>query len=375
MTDMIAEPETGIDEARAGFAGRLLSAVTASFDLAGIYLGDRLGWYRSLVEDGPATPPELARRTGTDARYAREWLEHQAASGILLVDRTTIDPSDPDLARFELPEAHREVLADPESVWFGAATAQGLVGAMAALQWLIEPYRAGNGMPFEAFGPDMREGEARSTRPIYRTLLANWLRAIPAVDERLRGPDARVADLGCGYGESSLALARAYPSVAVEGIDLDRESIDAANALLSDARRSEPDVAARVSFARRDAADPALEGRFDVVTMFEMFHDLAQPVAVLRTTRSLLSVGGLVLIADEVTSEAFEGPANEVDRRHYGWSMTHCLAAARTHPTSAATGTMLRPSKVRSYAAEAGFGNVEIASAGDDVFRIYVLRP
>ena len=135
---------------------RLFTAALGTFDLAGVYLGDRLGWYRSLSEDGPATPEELAERTRTDARYAREWLEQQAVGGILEVDGEH---------RFSLTEAHASVLVDPESLSLMAPLARMTAAAVGQLPRLVEAYRSGAGNPWAAYGADMREGGRASTVP------------------------------------------------------------------------------------------------------------------------------------------------------------------------------------------------------------------
>ena len=364
-------PGSPTKDAATALADRLFEASVDAFDLVGVYLGDRLGWYRSLADDGPATPPVLAARTSTDGRYAREWLEQQATTGILAVDPATIDADDPDRAVFSLPPALVPVLVDGDSLTFSAPLAQLFVAAIGAAPRVVEAFRTGEGVPYADYGPDLREGEARSNGPAYRLLLADWLAAIPHLDERLRRtPAATVADLGCGHGESTVAIARAYPGVTIDGLDLDPASIEAAARLLDSTT-----LADRVRFLLRDAADPELEGTYDLVTMFEMFHDLDRPVETLVAARGLLAPGGSILIADEAATEAFSGPDGADDRAYYGWSITHCLPASRTRPGSAATGTVIRPRTVRRYAEAAGLDSVEVLDIESDTFRFYLLRP
>ena len=139
---------------------------------------------------------------------------------------------------------------------------------------LVESFRSGRGIPFADYGPDMIEGQAASTRPVYSAELARWFAAIPDVAARLAGESARILDIGCGEGWSSVTMARAFPNARIEGVDLDPASIAAATAT---AERE--GVADRVSFEVRDAASLAGAG-FDVATMFEMLHDLSHPVEV-----------------------------------------------------------------------------------------------
>jgi ubiquinone/menaquinone biosynthesis C-methylase UbiE len=192
---------------------------------------------------------------------------------------------------------------------------------------------------------------------------------MPEVSARLAEGPGRVLDIGCGHGWSSVSIATAFPLAQVDGVDLDQASIVAAR-LVADAEG----VSDRVRFEVRDAASLAGAG-YDVATMFEMLHDLARPVEALRAAREALAPGGVVLVADELTEEAFDGPAGEADRRHYGWSILHCLPASMSEPDSAATGTVIRPATVRGYAEAAGFSTTETLAVDSVVFRLYVLRP
>jgi 2-polyprenyl-3-methyl-5-hydroxy-6-metoxy-1,4-benzoquinol methylase len=225
------------------------------------------------------------------------------------------------------------------------------------------------GIPYADYGPDEAEGQAIGNRPIYRAEIESWFAAVPELAERLAGGTARVLDIGCGAGWSSISIAHAYPGVTVDGVDLNPGSIEAA--LRSAAAEGVTD---RVRFEVRDAATLSGAG-YDVAAMFEMLHDLARPVEALRIAREALGPGGVVLVADELVGEAYAGPADETERRHYGWSLLHCLPASMTEPGSAATGTLMRPETVRRYAREAGFAAVEVLPVESVAFRLYLLRP
>ena len=341
-------------------AERLFGAAIATFDLAGVYLGDRLGWYRDLAARGPATPDELAARTGADARYAREWLEQQAVTGILDVDEE---------GRFSLPEGHAEVLADPSSLSSMAPLSRMVTAAMGQLPAVAEAYRSGAGIGWEAYGPDMREGQATFNRPAFTHLLgAEWLPGIPDVDKRLKeDPPARVADVACGEGWSTLAIARAYPNARVTGFDLDGPSIEAARR-----HAAEEGMADAVDFHHGDAA--RLGGEFDLAIIIEAVHDMANPVPVLRAIRESLVEGGSLIVVDERVAETFTAPGDELERFMYGWSITTCLPDGRSRSPSVATGTVMRPETLRGYAADAGFREVEILPVENDFFRFYRLR-
>src|SRR5215470_1961225 len=194
---------------------RIFQAAIATFDLYGVYLGDRLGLYRALSDCGPSTAVELARAAGVHPRYAREWLEQQAASGILGVEQ---QEAEPDQRRFFLPPGHDEVLLDETSLNFGASLAQSAVACARPIDAIVAAFRTGAGVAFEGYGLDAQQSQARSTRPMFERLLGSeWLPSVSELHERLRTePPARVADVACGCGWSSIALARAYPKVSVE---------------------------------------------------------------------------------------------------------------------------------------------------------------
>ena len=203
------------------FAERLLQSSLGFVDVLATHLGDRLGWYRALAAGGPATPAELVARAGGSPRYAQEWLEQQATTGVL-----TLEPD----GRFRLPDGPAEVLTDADSLSYLAPMARMLAASAAQLPALLDAYRNDGGVSWADFGVDMRESQADMNRPWFLTRLASALGAVPELDAVLRRPDALVADVGCGAGWSTIAIARAYPNLELEGWDVDRPSIDLARA-------------------------------------------------------------------------------------------------------------------------------------------------
>lgn len=344
---------------------RLFGATVAGLELFGVYLGERLGLYRALAGEAGLTADELAARAAIHPRYAREWLEQQAVAGLL-----TASGDEADERRFTLPAAHREVLADEESPAYLAPFALLLAGIGRVLPQVVDAYRQGGGVPWAAYGADVRDGQAAINRPAFLHDLATWIAAMPDVHARLQAdPPARVADVACGAGWSAIALARAYPAVHVDGFDLDAPAID-------DARRhaSEAGVDDRVVFAVQDAADPSLEGRYDLVCVYEALHDMARPVEALAAARAMLVPGGSTLVVDERVADRFTAPGDDIERMMYGWSITCCLPTAMVDEPSAATGTVMRTDLLRRYAAEAGFATVEVLPVDNELFRFYRLR-
>ena len=347
------------------FSMRLLGAAVGMMDLATIRLGRDLGLYETLAGAGPLTPAELSRRTGTDERYVREWLEQQAVTAIVTVADPAAPPSE---RRYSLPPAHAEVLVDRTSpAYLGALGC--ITDMTAVLPALIESFRNGRGVPWAHYGDGARMMQAELNRPGYQTAMAEvWFPAMPDVEERLRSSSTtRVADVACGTGWSSIALALAYPDVEVDGFDADDASI-------ADARRhaDEAGVADRVRFEVRDAAAPGLRERsYDLVLAFECIHDLPQPVEALAAMRRLAADDGFVVVADNAVEDAFSAPGGEIERLVYGSSVLVCLPTGRAHRHSAATGAAMRPSTFDRYAREAGFTSVAVADVPHPFWRFY----
>lgn len=356
-----------VEEEKEQFIEQLLDATTGTFVIFTTYLGDRLGYYETLAESGALTSGELAEQTGTDERYTREWLELQAVVGILQVDDETAPATE---RRFTLPPAHAEVLTDEDSLEYIGGLPQVTVGAALPVHNVVDAFRTGGGVPFEDYSPDLHEGQARMNRASYLQLLGtDWLPKITDIHERLTRSGARVADIGCEFGYSCIGIAKSYPEVHVDGYDLDEESVESARENVAAAGLED-----RVSIHLRDAADPGIEGGYDLVTAFECIHDMSDPIGVLRTMARLAGEEGTVVVMDERTGVSF-ADRSEIEPFLYGFSVLHCLPVGMVEQPSAATGTVMRTETLRGYAEEAGFTGFEILPIEDFFFRFYRLDP
>ncbi|WP_323959257.1 methyltransferase domain-containing protein [Arthrobacter sp. JZ12] len=341
-------------------AERVFSAALGAMEILAIHLGDRLGWYRCLAGEGPSSSSELAQRTGTSERYAREWLEQQAVTGYLTAD------DDGGTRRFSLPAGAAEVLTDENSLNYLAPLARMIAGAAVQLPALHRAYRNGTGVSWQEFGDDARQAQADMNRPWFEHELENALRQAPDLVARLEKGGATIADIGCGAGWSTIALGRAFPDASVSGFDIDAESVDLARANAAGAGNG-------VEFQHIDASGLP-EGQFDVVFAFECIHDMPYPVEVLSAARRSLRAGGTVVVMDEAVAEIFDPPGDEVERLMYGFSLLICLPDGMSHPDSAGTGTVMRPATLRKYAAEAGFSDARTLPIHDfGFFRFYEL--
>jgi hypothetical protein len=233
-----------VETTQTDVAERLFAGGLAAIEMFTVHLGVRLGLYRALHSLGTATPGDLADAAHIHPRYAREWLEQQAVMGI--VEVASVDPTDPYASAFRLPDAHVPALLEEDSPLYTAPMARFVAGIAGALPDLIEAFRTGAGVPYAAYGADTRAAISGLNRPMYRGDLAKvWLAALPDVHAKLTAGPARLLDLGCGEGWSSVALAEAFPAARIDGFDLDDASIGQA----ADAFTAPGDEVERLNYA------------------------------------------------------------------------------------------------------------------------------
>jgi len=364
-TDTSPQHDPAAAEAKGRLAEQLVSAATGAMEIAAHQIGFDLGLYAALRSQ-PATPGQLAERTGIHPRYAQEWLEQQYAAGVVDVDDVSAAP---EARRFHLPPAHAQVLLDGDDPDYAGALVPMATGVLDVRPAVVDAFRTGGGVPFSAYGAGIRHGIGAANRPVFLNILSEWL-ARAGVAERLAGLDEPViADIGCGVGWSTIHLARQVPHARVVGVDLDPASVaDARTNVAAEGLSSH--VAIRCGDAARLDGGP-----FDLVTVFEMLHDSADPVGVLAAARRSLAPGGEVLLADEATADEFGSARGELlERFQYGCSVLHCLPATMAEGPVEATGTVIRQPTIRRYAAEAGFTTVEEVDVTPGFFRVYLLK-
>jgi precorrin-6B methylase 2 len=366
-TDTTTAPAPEIDESAIGaLAGRIFEAGVGAMELVCVQLGKDLGLYDTLVQHGPLTPSELAEDAGIDPRYAREWLEQQTIAGFVGV----VDVSaGPDERGYMLPTATAAVLVDPSSPAYLAPFGGFVVSLGEAYPKVARAYRTGRGVSFGEYGDVLREAQEALNRPAYEHFLAGWIESgLPDVHERLAsGAPARVADLGCGCGWSTITLARTYPNAHLDGLDSDQASITRAQ---DNAAASGVD---NISFSTHDAADPALKGTYDLVCIFEALHEMARPVEALTAARDLLNPGGCVLVMDERVADEFGAVGDPIERMMYSASAIHCLLVGRSEEPSAGTGAVMRTSTLTDYATRAGYSRTTVLPIEHDCWRFYRL--
>jgi SAM-dependent methyltransferase len=337
-----------VDEAQLNdLLGRLVVDVGAGFQVLGAVLGDRLGLYRALLTTMPAVPADVAREAGVGERYVAEWLAAQAAGGYVSYD--------PGTQRFSLTEEQAFVLADPDGMQAAAAFLIPL-GAGMNIDRIADAIRTGEGFPWHAHDPSLFEGTERFFRPGYvANLVSSWIPALDGVEDKLRA-GARVADVGCGHGSSTLLLAAAYPASSVVGFDYHGPSVEQARERAVDAG-----LADRVSFEVAGAADFPGEDH-DLVAVFDALHDMPDPLAAARHIRDTLAGDGTFLLVEPYANDRLEDNLNPVGRLYYGASTVICVAHSMSEEPRTALGAQAGEARLTDLLHEAGFRHVRRAS-------------
>lgn len=353
-------------------AERLFGYVNGGLAALVVYVGRQSGLLAALArEEGPCSARDLALRAGLSERYTQEWL--LAMASMELVE------SEDDGKTFTLPREHAAVLSDEGSADFLGAFPGVLQGTALAIDLLVEAFKTGGGVPFEAYGPHLRNGIAMTNRPmLVHDLASKWIQAMPDVVEQLH-KGGQVADVGCGTGWSSVCLARGFENITVVGIEPDEASVEQARELVHN-----EGLADRVRFFCGSIEDFTLDSAglharanevkgFDLITAIECIHDLAYPVPALAKMREVLCDGGVVFVADEAAEASLEANKNPVGQFIYNVSVLHCLPQAMVHAGAAGTGTCMPTRTLARYAKEAGFADVKVLDVANPFFRFYRL--
>jgi SAM-dependent methyltransferase len=321
------------------FIGRITADMGATGSAGLAVIGNRLGLYRALAE-GPATPERLAERTACHPRYLTEWLRNQAAGGYVSYQPTT--------GEFFMTEEQAFCLADPNGPNFSAVFLIGL-GYLRAEPRITEAFRTGAGLGWHEHDEDVFVGCDAFFRPGYvAELVPNWIPALDGVHEKLT-VGARVADVGCGLGSSSVLIAEAYPRATVVGSDYHPESIERAHK-----RAAESGVADRVRFEVATAQTFTGTG-YDLVTTFDALHDMGDPVGAARHVREALAPDGTWLLVEPYASDVVEENFNPVGRLYYAGSTFLCVPNGLSQPGGYALGAQAGEAAIRDVISRAGF--------------------
>ncbi len=328
--------------------GKVVSDVGAAMSAALVVIGDKLGLYKSMAKSGPVTPQELARATGTTERYVREWLNAQAASGYVAYDAAN--------GSFWLPPEQAFAFADDTS----PASVPGLFHVTAAMwhgeEKMTENFRSGGGLEWGAQHPCLFEGTERFFRAGYiGNLVGTWLPALEGVTAKLeRG--AKVADVGCGLGASTILMAKAFPKSRFVGFDSHQKSV-----ILARDRAKEAGVSDRVSFEVAKSTDYPGSG-YDLVAHFDCLHDMEDPIGAAKHVRKTLSPDGTWMIVEPFAADRPEDNHNPVGRVFYSASTLLCVPHSLAHH-GPALGAQAGEARLREVVVTGGgFGHLRRAT-------------
>ncbi|MET9343256.1 class I SAM-dependent methyltransferase [Nonomuraea sp. NPDC003804] len=340
------------------FMGRIVSDLAATDAAGSVVIGQRLGLYRALAE-GPATPERFAERTGCHPRYLTEWLRGQAAGGYV--------DYEPQTGQFMLSEEQAYCLADPNGPNAPAAFLISL-GMLRAEPRVTEAFRTGAGLGWHEHDQDVFVGCDAFFRPGYvAELIPSWIPALEGVEAKLAA-GARVADVGCGLGSSSILLAEAYPRTTVTGSDYHTESIT-----LARERAAEAGLAGRVEFEVATAQTFSGAG-YDLVTTLDCLHDMGDPLGAARQVRQALAADGTWLLVEPYACDKLEDNFTPVGRLYYSASTFLCVPNGLSQPGGYALGAQAGESAVRELAEQAGF--TRFRRAAQTPFNlVYEIRP
>jgi 2-polyprenyl-3-methyl-5-hydroxy-6-metoxy-1,4-benzoquinol methylase len=323
------------------FVFRAVEEVGATLNAALVVMGDKLGLYRALADVGPTTPVELARRTGVSERYIREWLNAQAAGGYVVYDSLG--------GTYTLPPEQTVALTDESSPAYLPGFFQIALGTVVDSPRITEAARSGAGVGWHEHNHDVFEGCERFFRPGYNaSLVPAWLPALDGVVEKLTA-GARVADIGCGHGSSTILMAQAFPNSEFVGSDYHEGSIQTARQ-----RAQEAGVAERVRFETTPASSAAGED-YDLVTMFDCLHDMGDPVGASRQVHEMLAPDGTWMIVEPMAGDRVEDNFNPVGRAFYGFSTFLCTPASLSQEVGLALGAQAGEARINDVVTGGGF--------------------
>ena len=330
------------------FMQKAVGDLGAVFHAALVVIGDKLGLYRAMAEAGPVTSSELAKRAGASERYVREWLAANAASGYVNYDASA--------GRYSLSAEQSFALAEEGSPAFLPGAFQLATAAIKAEPKIAEAFRTGSGLGWHEHDPALFLGTERFFRPGYAAnLITTWIPSLDGVEAKLR-EGARVADVGCGHGASTILMAQAYQRSTFAGFDYHEASIERARIAADEAG-----VAERVNFEVASAKN--YPGRdYDFVAFFDCLHDMGDPVGVASYVRNTLAPDGVLMIVEPYANDRVEDNLNPVGRMFYSASTLICTPASLSQEVGLALGAQAGEARMREVVTKGGFTRFRRAS-------------
>jgi 2-polyprenyl-3-methyl-5-hydroxy-6-metoxy-1,4-benzoquinol methylase len=349
-----AKLDSFIDKIFANLGGTYVTLLCA--------IGDRLNLFKDLVTNGPATSQELAQRTKINERYAREWLNALTCAGYLEFDSKN--------SRFILPPEHSPTLADEGGPMFIAGAYQELFALVKNLNQLVYTFQKGGGIPIEEYDENEFAGTERLTATWFENyLIQQWIPAVPDVQTKLE-QGALVADVGCGRGRALIKLAQTYPNSRFVGYDVFPQAISNANANAISAR-----VAEIVKFRQLDVVLDGLPEKYDIITTFDVVHDMINPRGALHAIRQALQPNGTYLMLEINCKDKLEDNIGPLGAFFYSMSVLYCMTTSLAAGGEGLGTAGLPESKVREFCKEAGFRTVHRLPIENPFNVLYEIKP
>jgi ubiquinone/menaquinone biosynthesis C-methylase UbiE len=322
-----------------------------------VYVGTRTGLFRAMQGAGPMSLEDVVRASGLQSRYVEEWLKGMTAAGYLVYD--------PQAEAYTLSDEHAYFLASEGTDHFAGGMFEMVPPLLRAAPGVAQAFAKGGGVPFEDFGPDCVAALDLINRGLYESRFTDqWLKPLPEVLAKLHA-GGRMLDVGCGSGHVCIAFARAFPKSEIVGIDPDARSIE---------RAKKAAVGLPVRFDAVGADRLRANGGFDLVTICDCIHDLADPLQTLKQVRALLKPEGTLFVVEPKAADRLEDNLNPVATMFYGFSIFHCMtqSLARGGP---GLGTCMGPATAQRLLMEAGFSDFRILDVKSQVNLFYAARP
>lgn len=325
-------------------AFRVVGDMGGAFTMALGYVGDRLGLFKAMAGAGPVSSVDLARKTNLNERYVREWLRAMVAAEYI--------DYDPLLEKYVMTEEQAFVLADEDSPMFVGGGFHFTTPSICNMPKILEAFRKGGGISYSDIGDEIPEAIERFFKPGYRHFLASdWLGTVPGLVPKLE-KGATIADVGCGCGQSTVAMAKAFPNSRVVGIDYDHRSIERARKLAAAEKVS------NVTFVEASADKIPRDRKYDLVCSFDCIHDMVDPKGTLRAIRDALADDGVYLWSEPNASDKAHENRNPVGKAFHSISPLHCMTVSLAH-NGEGLGTVIGETGARQLASEAGFSQFE----------------
>lgn len=344
----------------ADFADTVYRDMAGTMTIGLAYVGLRAGLFTALAGAGPLTPATLAERTDLQLRYVEEWLNGMTAAGWLEFDEAT--------GTFALPEEHAFLLASEGTDHYMGGLFLAGPSLLSLAPRMVDVFRNGGGIPFDAAGPDWIEAVDLLNSGAYdNRLVSYWMAQLPDVANCLE-QGGRALDIGCGVGRAALVLGAAYPAAEILGVDMDAQSVAQAQQAAKSAGLS------HVRFQNGSVADVAKKDGYDFATLFDCLHDLTEPVETLGQIRALLKPDGALMVMEPRAADRLQDNVNSLGAIYYGFSVFHCMTQSLAQD-GPGLGTCLGPTRTLDLLREGGFSRAEALPIKSQTNMFYVARP